>query len=306
MTDNMNRAPSPVHIPKVLLSTGERVRALPDGLRAAIAPLLPYILNMRARVQLHLMDVKGLVIDEIPTATGPVKLDFRDLDALERVIAIIDGDVRIDGREPREVPAGLPLRIEPTPELLAQLEALFRKHLGVPPVRMTLSVKDGLVKSEVSPTIEAAVATMRRFADGVALQPELREALDDVCAAALLHAQHEELSSAVREVLAERRRVVEVEGFDAKHDDEHDGGELAAAAAAYLMAAADVLHPLSSALGVYTNGQMPDVWPWDQKWWKPSEPDRMLVKGIGLALAELERLHRARLVAGSITKPRAL
>jgi hypothetical protein len=35
------------------------------------------------------------------------------------------------------------------------------------------------------------------------------------------------------------------------------------------------------------------IWPWDRKWWKPTDRRRDLVKAAALILAEIERLDRA-------------
>jgi hypothetical protein len=96
---------------------------------------------------------------------------------------------------------------------------------------------------------------------------------------------------AARDVLAERRRQVESEGWDAKHDDEHDSGEMASAASAYALAAADKLHPMSQGDGEFDK-LPPAMWCWDHEWWKPGEPRRMLVKAGALILAEIDRLDR--------------
>jgi len=100
-------------------------------------------------------------------------------------------------------------------------------------------------------------------------------------------------TDAARDVLAERQRQVSVEGWTADHDDELDGGEIAAAAAAYALRAADNLHPQSNGDGDYADGTPPDMWPWHEDWWKPATPRRDLVKAGALILAEIERLDRA-------------
>lgn len=96
----------------------------------------------------------------------------------------------------------------------------------------------------------------------------------------------EALTPFARDVLAERRRQVEVEGWTPEHDDTHTDGSLAAAGAAYayFWTAAE-------------NGQPPafDIWPrtWSEEWWKPGDdPRRGLIKGAALILAEGDRLDR--------------
>lgn len=96
------------------------------------------------------------------------------------------------------------------------------------------------------------------------------------------------LKDAERDVLAERRRQVEAEGWNAEHDDEHAHGEIARAALCYVDAAAwqsRGLNPLT--------GQSPAEWPWHVSWWKPKDRRRNLVKAGALILAEIERLDRA-------------
>jgi hypothetical protein len=92
------------------------------------------------------------------------------------------------------------------------------------------------------------------------------------------------LTAAATDVLGERRRQVEAEGYDTGHDDEHDNGSMAEAAAAYAYQA----HNSKSCPA----GKPPLGWPWDSEWWKPADPRRMLVKAGALILAEIERLDR--------------
>ncbi len=89
------------------------------------------------------------------------------------------------------------------------------------------------------------------------------------------------------DVLAERRRQVEAEGWTPEHDDEHDNGEMARAAACYALAGSSAPNDGTAALLVSL------AWPWDEQWWKPSTARRDLVKACALALAEIERLDRA-------------
>nr|WP_238925134.1 hypothetical protein [Achromobacter insuavis] len=98
------------------------------------------------------------------------------------------------------------------------------------------------------------------------------------------------LTAAARDVLAERQRQRQQEGWTDERDDEYDLGELASAAAAYaryaaLQTATDDPHPLRRPLV--------DLWPWDAAWWKPGAARRNLEKAGALVLAEIERLDRA-------------
>lgn len=91
------------------------------------------------------------------------------------------------------------------------------------------------------------------------------------------------LTAAARDVMAERRRQVEKEGYSPAHDDEHSFGDLARAAAAYA-----VQSPLARELEC----PPPSWWPWDREDWKPTSRRCMLVKAGALILAELERIDR--------------
>lgn len=106
-----------------------------------------------------------------------------------------------------------------------------------------------------------------------------------------LHARVQELElerdgcKAARDLLAERARQVQEEGWTPEHDDEHSCGEMAEAAACY---AASARVPTST-----KRRQCPGYWPWAAKWWKPSDQRRDLIKAGALILAELERIDRA-------------
>ncbi|PZO72293.1 MAG: hypothetical protein DI640_13040 [Sphingomonas taxi] len=90
------------------------------------------------------------------------------------------------------------------------------------------------------------------------------------------------LMNAARDVMGERQRQIAREGWSEAHDDEYREGQLAAAAACYC-------HPepaMDDTRGV------PFSWPWQTKWWKPTDRRRDLVKAGALILAEIERLDR--------------
>lgn len=104
----------------------------------------------------------------------------------------------------------------------------------------------------------------------------------------------EQASPAARDVLAERQRQIDVEGWTPKHDDHNDRGELSLAAANYSFATG-----LSLKHETRPDDRQPRMsWPWDAYWWKPSpDPRRNLVKAGALILAEIERLDRAAIAA---------
>lgn len=88
------------------------------------------------------------------------------------------------------------------------------------------------------------------------------------------------LSQAARDVLAERQRQISAEGWTPEHDDVHNNGELADAAACYASPSIFTLIGLR-------------LWPWRTAWWKPSDHRRNCVKAGALVIAEIERLDRA-------------
>lgn len=80
-------------------------------------------------------------------------------------------------------------------------------------------------------------------------------------------------------IAQERRRQVESEGWDAGHDDAHNQGEMAKAAAAY-------------ALVSYGSAHAYEYWPWHADWWRPTDRIGTLVKAGALIAAEIDRLQR--------------
>ena len=106
----------------------------------------------------------------------------------------------------------------------------------------------------------------------------------------------------IRLIANERQRQIEQEGWTVQHDDGHDGGELAEAAACYALGRAKVYEQLNSSRGCdevcyqYEYGWIGDgevEWPWDSEWWKPSSnPVKNLVRAGALIAAEIDRLMR--------------
>lgn len=88
-------------------------------------------------------------------------------------------------------------------------------------------------------------------------------------------------TAAARDVLAERRRQVDQEGWTPAHDDQYRDHELSCAAGCYAM------HTLA-----YPAGNPPPAWPWAADWWKPTTHRRNLVKAGALIQAAIERLDR--------------
>jgi len=84
---------------------------------------------------------------------------------------------------------------------------------------------------------------------------------------------------ALVDIAYERGRQEAVEGWTPEHDDRHTRGQMATAAACYLIAG-----PLGSEREL--------LWPWSEEWWKPKDRRRDLVRAGALILAEIERLDR--------------
>lgn len=95
-------------------------------------------------------------------------------------------------------------------------------------------------------------------------------------------------SAAGRDVLAERHRQIEAEGWTAEHDDWHRHGQMAQAAAVYALCAT----------GDRERDGVPNhlklMWPpdWDHAWFKPRSRRRNLIRAAALIVAEIERLDR--------------
>lgn len=91
----------------------------------------------------------------------------------------------------------------------------------------------------------------------------------------------------------ERKRQIEKEGWSIVHDDNHDEFELGFAALCYeqLPHERDIVGA-NNRLSLDT--AVPDNWPWDDDYWKPTPDDRVkeLVKSGALYRAEIERLTR--------------
>lgn len=119
------------------------------------------------------------------------------------------------------------------------------------------------------------------------------------------------ISQAARDVLAERSRQVEAEGWTPANDDAHDDGAMARAAACYALPVPMlVLEERSqtydrsrirgeSPIWATAKFSVPAMWPasWRPSWWKPKDRRRDLVRAGALILAEIERMDRAALAS---------
>ena len=102
-------------------------------------------------------------------------------------------------------------------------------------------------------------------------------------------------------IAEERQRQIASEGWTPEHDDEHAGGEMAWAGAAYALVAG----------GMQPDAALARIWPWAGRWWKPrtvagarTDENRIrdLTRAGALIAAEIDRLERkktAEAMAGS-------
>lgn len=99
----------------------------------------------------------------------------------------------------------------------------------------------------------------------------------------------DDLPKAAIDVIEERQRQRDDEGWTEEHDDQHIRGELGAAAACYAVPSRERMHAFNL------------FWPvsWAKSWFKPSGAHddlnarrRDLVKSGALVIAEIERIDR--------------
>jgi len=81
-------------------------------------------------------------------------------------------------------------------------------------------------------------------------------------------------------IAVERQRQVEVEGWTPEHDDGHQGGEMACAAAAFAL------------MHTHKWNIIDQIRPWSSCELKWKEPIRNLVRAGALIAAEIDRLQR--------------
>lgn len=93
------------------------------------------------------------------------------------------------------------------------------------------------------------------------------------------------MKTGIELIAEERKRQIEVDGFNWRHDDEHDTHQLSDAAIVYAAPA-----PLRY--------KVMEWWPWDKSWLKEDKTFttdgriRELVKAGALIAAEIDRLQR--------------
>ena len=103
------------------------------------------------------------------------------------------------------------------------------------------------------------------------------------------------MKTGIELITEERQRQIEKEGWTPKHDTKHINEEIAFAAVCYAAPSNSLKFRPKS---FFSDGEfrIPELWPWDDKWWKPA-PDaekesriRELQKAGALIAAEIDRL----------------
>lgn len=89
----------------------------------------------------------------------------------------------------------------------------------------------------------------------------------------------------VSAIRAERQRQIEAEGFTLEHDAQHEGGELALAAATYAWVSAHAHTPDEFRAEIVDAS-----WPWSPEDFKPVDRMTALVKAGALIAAEIDRV----------------
>ena len=115
------------------------------------------------------------------------------------------------------------------------------------------------------------------------------------------------MSKAIDDVVAERQRQINAEGWNEAHDDQHGDRSLALAGVCYARQYADrswLLDASADGAERYKADEPPDDWPdsWSVEWWKPKNPRRDLVRAAALLIAEIERLDRAEQRCPTLTR----
>ncbi len=134
----------------------------------------------------------------------------------------------------------------------------------------------------------------------VALRHELAAAQDAIVA--LRRALKVAQTAAARDVLSERARQMGLDGFAARHDDRHAGGQLARAAAACALAAGVGAEDAGPTDARATESRATEskgaagaphrLWPWPEATWRSLGARETLVHAGALILAEIERRDR--------------
>ncbi|WP_435608523.1 hypothetical protein [Pseudomonas knackmussii] len=127
---------------------------------------------------------------------------------------------------------------------------------------------------------------------GRAASGPAQELSNKIASALAIEHPANQLHAAHVDVAIERRRQILEEGFTEEHDDEHQFGELAIAAACYAEEACCQLRDPDRLPEI--SQIVPEFWPWEPNWWKPSlDARRNLVKAGALIFAAIGVIDRA-------------
>ena len=100
-------------------------------------------------------------------------------------------------------------------------------------------------------------------------------------------------------ITEERQRQIDVEGYDAQHDSQHDVSQFLSAAKSYMDSAHLTMESKEKDNSTHWHEtNEPFYWqyiknsfPWDEKFFKPTTPLRDLVKAGALIAAAIDRLQ---------------
>lgn len=97
------------------------------------------------------------------------------------------------------------------------------------------------------------------------------------------------MKTGVEIIADERKRQIEVKGWTEEYDSLYCDGELSNAAACYAMRkeCREIFLPDER------DSILCELWPFEDKWWKPTPDDRIreLAKAGALIAAEIDRIH---------------
>ncbi|WP_141105585.1 MULTISPECIES: hypothetical protein [unclassified Rhizobium] len=107
------------------------------------------------------------------------------------------------------------------------------------------------------------------------------------------------VSKAISDVVAERRRQIDAEGWTVEHDDQHTDYSISRAAAVYALMASEACKANRAVMDGFKRAssvpaEISSLWPlaWRMDWLKPHSRRNDLVRAGALILAEIERLDR--------------
>lgn len=94
-------------------------------------------------------------------------------------------------------------------------------------------------------------------------------------------------------IAKERKRQIEVEGWDAEHDEDHTSMCLATAGASYALDVVSKHAEVSKGWKEIFKQRSIELWPFDEEWFRPTpdDPVRQLVKAGALIAAEIDRIQ---------------